>query len=270
MRHKKLVVLVKKSFRKVDAAFQKLSAQLVGGNIHLFRVEVKKLRALLRLISMGADMPESLKLPRSIKKIYRLGGLIRNQQLQHQHILKETRAANKRLPGEYLDILDKEAGAKIRRLKKLLKDRKSFSKQKGAIVDKLKGKLSDTAVEEFIRVKMAMLRILAQQPDPDEDSLHRIRKSLKDLQYNWPFIEEKASALLPPGLRSKDNLSSLTDLFGNFQDARVGLSLLQGAYLDKIQEEKERMELLEIKDKWQTNKEKTRQEIQAVLENILN
>ena len=47
--------------------------------IHLFRVDVKKLRAFLRMIRHGTEEHEHLKFPRKFKKMYSLTGKIRDR-----------------------------------------------------------------------------------------------------------------------------------------------------------------------------------------------
>src|SRR6266436_3162758 len=56
-------------------------------DIHHFRVEIKKLRAFLRMLQTGRDAP--IKIPGSLKKIYHYAGLIRELQL-HQQTIKTT------------------------------------------------------------------------------------------------------------------------------------------------------------------------------------
>ena len=54
--------------------------------IHLFRVEIKKLRAFLRLLSLGLKKEDALKLPPKIKKMYRYAGKVRDRQLHYKRM----------------------------------------------------------------------------------------------------------------------------------------------------------------------------------------
>ena len=54
--------------------------------IHLFRIEIKKLRAFLRLLSLKLKKEDELKLPFKIKKMYKYAGKIRDRQLHRKRM----------------------------------------------------------------------------------------------------------------------------------------------------------------------------------------
>ena len=75
--------------------------------IHHFRVEMKKLRALIRLVNLS-DIEHQNKIPKPLKSFYNIAGNIRNLQLHRQRVVNLCKNLSMELPSLYLEFLKQE------------------------------------------------------------------------------------------------------------------------------------------------------------------
>jgi CHAD domain-containing protein len=233
--------------------------------IHLFRVQVKKLKAFLHLVQTGLKNPQELKLPKVLKKSYCLTGDVRRLQLQRQKIQREVGQIQDNQPEAYLNILNLKATENEIAIEELVKKKDSFKKEKRNLVDQLPQKLGSGCIEEYASAKDRKLKELLKKKDLSDDSLHGIRKLLKEFAYNWTFVHKPLSMLLPSSMNRIDPIRSMAVLIGNFHDLCVALKLLEPNYIDRIAEEKERILLLNIRKEWLGEQGDMRQEIEKEL-----
>jgi CHAD domain-containing protein len=236
MTQQETIRVLKSRFEKIQASFDVAITYLDAEDIHAFRVEVKRLRAFLHLVSKEVN----IKLPRRLHQFYRMVGEIRNLQLQEQRI-RDAIPHQSGLPKTYLTLLTIETAAAIRRARKFAANRLSLP------------------VEER--------QVLGAFTHPfDDDSLHSLRKSLKDLLYNHSYVEKESAHIRPlilPG--GKESVSALTDLLGQFQDFRSGLALLQPIYIDQVLDADEKKMLEEIRALWEKDKEAIKNQVLSSL-----
>ena len=64
----------------------------------------------------------------------------------------------------------------------------NFNDEEKKIIDKLPGNPGERTIKKFIQDKINELERFLKEL-PDDDVLHNIRKLLKDILYNWSFIE---------------------------------------------------------------------------------
>lgn len=205
---------LKKSASEIDEGFEEEA-------IHTFRVEVKKLRALLRLLATHYDhVPTSFS--RNFRDIYHATGHLRDAQLM------KGRWHERREPDfpELMDWLEEQAGDY----------KKEWKKHKTAdILDALEDKLhgmeyghldTDDAKHffgsriRFIKEQLALRHL-------NDEELHDIRKKLKDMQY----VEKLFSAHWPDGHASilmfpLTDIQRLADAAGKYNDMRIALEIL--------------------------------------------
>ena len=108
-------------YRKLKKYFKHIIPDFDAEKIHEFRVEYKKLRAFLRMLSQEDEKSGEIKISKKLKKAYHISGSIRDLQLQQLRILEGTKQELKK-PAAYLTLLRKE-------------------------IDKLKPELSETFLE---------------------------------------------------------------------------------------------------------------------------
>ena len=261
VKSKNEIDVIESRFKKINTGFTAVIKNFATEDIHRFRVEIKKLRATIHAINAGTAKYDKLKLPKRLKKFYSAIGIIRNLQLQQERIIKIANETESTLPAHYLTLLRAEATENIQKAKKIFKSQKSFKKEEEKIKEILERDIETIHAKKFLTLEAKLLseqELLIDQKD--DRALHTIRKILKDILYTEPFISKKTQFTLPPWLSSKKEAQSLTDMFGNFQDACVGLSFLQPFYLNQIPED-ERILLLNVEKEWQDDKEKMKNEI---------
>lgn len=119
-----------------------------------------------------------------------------------------------------------------------------------------------------MKAEPIMVRNIVLEPfSTSDESLHSIRKLLKDLLYTWPYIKQEASVMLPAAMFScQEDITSITKLLGDFQDMRAGLNLLHVDYIDQETNERERILLRDIEREWWKEKEITREEIHKMFQ----
>ena len=262
MKRPQIVNIIKKKYKRINLAFDKIIRHFNENDIHVFRVEVKKLRAFLRLVGAGMDETPKLKLRKKLHKFYKALGIIRSLQIQQQRIQEVSEDKYSTLPKTYLNLLTTKIATNIDLFQEQAKGVKPFKKGEQKLLSILPGKLRLIRIREFIRSEVNKLEKLLEPFSTADESLHSIRKLLKDLLYTWPYIKVEAAIILPAAMISgQEDLSSITKLLGDFQDTCVGLNLLHADYIDQEINESKRKLLRDIERKWVEEKEAIRKEI---------
>ena len=162
--------------------------------IHLFRVDVKKLRAFLRMIRSKAEEPQQLKFPHRFKKMYSMTGKIRDRQLCLKRIQENKTIGNSRL-GNKVHSLEKEikelSGKKSEFLTK-----KEFEEIEQGIIKLLPMTWEDAVIESFFQQKLKIINGVFVKGDYKDTELHNVRKSIKDIIYIMRIYRDDLKAPL--------------------------------------------------------------------------
>ena len=86
MKYKEIAHEIKHRFQTIDKLAKKSTPKFDEEVVHDFRVEVKKLRAFLRLINSELAKAEALKIEKDLKQFYRHLGAVRSIQMHLQYI----------------------------------------------------------------------------------------------------------------------------------------------------------------------------------------
>jgi hypothetical protein len=100
-----------------------------------------------------------------------------------------------------------------------------FSTSQKKLLKQLPAQLTGASVKQFLQNNLNELSYLVTEL-PGDDILHSIRKLLKDLSYNWPFVK-KYKKLLPSAFSEEEKIKSFTELLGLFLDKSVSITLLE-------------------------------------------
>lgn len=267
MKHTTIHPIIKSRFEKIEAALISAVIQFKAEDIHAFRVEVKKLRAFLQL----ADEKKQLSLPKRLHKFYRMAGHIRNLELQQQRIHDAFRHKSQ-LPQSYLYFLGTETATACQVAGGYAKKKLSIGLELDYLLDHAPRHLEKTDIHHFIRHTEDRLRTSIALPTPLSDEvLHDLRKCLKDLQYNRSYVKKEAADILPDALlKSKDQLTHLTEALGRYQDLRAGLLLLAPTYLQQVKEEKETALLETLRTRWEKDKQAAGIRLHTLLSKMLS
>lgn len=227
--------VIRLRFRRLNRFYTRMKKNANREDIHRFRVEVKKLRAFLRLLQ---DNETKIKLPRPLKEVYRRAGKLRDLQLHHQTIRHI--AADQELTALHSKV-NKKMAAAIKYMKKAM-SRSLLQKAQQKIEKKLPGYLSPSAIQLFYDKKIAAIPEHVPSGSMTDKQLHAIRKNLKDILYNAQLFETDLSRRFPASQWNKEkekHYTALADELGQFQDSCVALAQLRRSRRKAGPEEKQ-------------------------------
>lgn len=267
MTQQETIHILKSHFEKIQASFDIAITYLDAEDIHAFRVEVKKLRAFLHL----APGEIKVRLPGRLHVFYQMIGEIRNLQLQEQRI-RDAVPLQSDLPQTYLNLLAIRVAGAIRRAREFAAKRLSIPVEERQLLNVFPDRITKDALRRFTRNTEDQLHTFEDNRHTiDDDSVHSLRKRLKDLLYNHSYIENEAAHILPSILSDgKKSISELTDLLGQFQNLRSGLSLLQPIYIDQVIDAGEKKMLEGIRAVWEKDKTAIMEQVLCALPSMLH
>ena len=233
-------------------------------NLHAFRLRMKRLKAFMALLREGGYY--HLKIPRKLSALYACTGAIRNLQLQKKRILHFCAEENRR-PDRYIELLTaEEAQWKHRGLQ--LVSTVPIAEELAKLVSPVPGHIKKGAVKDFLRTEATKLWTLLLSNEISDEDLHRLRKILKNILYNWKYAGAHAGPFLPFCWQHKDQVRLFAETLGAFHDLCVSLELLH-AFWERT-DEGERKILQQMKKQWEHDKEEQTQSICAMLAAIKN
>lgn len=257
--------------RKIENKYKRSVHTLSGGYDHLFnkfdpddnhefRVEIKKLRAFIRLVNVSQPENQS-KISKPIKKFYRLVGDIRNLQLHEQRIQSLSSDLVIENPELYLEgLYQEEKSLKKEANHKAALSFKSFQKK---LVGEAPAELTEGSKNEFVRRSLSRLSQLLSLPEYSDENFHDLRKIIKDLIYNFDYLEGAIVSILPAPLNGLKFMEDLADMLGDFHD--LSLALL---FLGKVEESENATMLAELKSHLQLRKDNLKSEILHLLDPV--
>ncbi|MCK7557189.1 CHAD domain-containing protein [Chitinophaga sedimenti] len=188
--------------------------------VHQFRVEYKKLRAFLRMLSAN----ESIEVSGKLRRAYRIAGRIRDFQLHMAGSGKSTDDGDDK-PAAYLKALRREIHKEKAALIKILSTN-PLDKSQAKTDHMLPGSFTMEEYQRYTEGKQRKINAILRSAKFNNQNLHVIRKILKDLVYN---SDTCASAF--PGKASFTMgavFSSLLDDLGIFQDQCSSIKFMKG------------------------------------------
>jgi CHAD domain-containing protein len=217
LKREEIQEILKKRISKIAGLCENIGHADDKEVIHQFRVSVKKLRALLRLLNSG-NLNHNAKLTLSFKELYHIAGNIRDNDLTLIRLTKQ------KLPfRSYSDMLHSN----------IVHYREEWHRHYAAsILEKLENKITANLPTElhpgtlntFISVALDDLAELCEKPLLSNDEIHTIRKKMKDLFYLASFTRNYWPAAAHC-FRTIDitELGKLTTIVGNFNDERFSV-----------------------------------------------
>src|SRR4051794_37076234 len=143
MKEKEINEIIEERFKIIDKLSHKIVKEFDADDIHDFRVEVKKLRAFLRLLDIKNEDNEPV-IPSLLKTFYGYIGIVRNIQLYQHDLFKYITAHNINKPEEYLKLLSNEETYWKKQAEALMADN-NFQDVKEKIIKGLPGKLKKSS-----------------------------------------------------------------------------------------------------------------------------
>ena len=256
--------IIHRYFKQFKKLFNKIEKHFAADDIHAFRVEFKKLRAFLRLLGLEIADAENLDMPRNLKEIYTVTGKIRELQLQILRI-DEIVNAKEKLP-KYRTILKKEI-KKIKRELKFWLKHEPLSKMEEKISVHLPVSLRAVTIKNFMSFKFSNIVALFTGKIIADESLHRIRKNIKDILYVYKIFEEYQIVNMEELFGDKthyDDATLVAEELGKFNDLCIALTLLRPEWLSSLKED-EKKQLEKISLHWNEEKEMLKQQLVEIV-----
>ena len=210
---------IKRLIKKMMGTIAKLSGAIGNGfdqdTIHDFRVSVKSLRSILRLMESCAE-DDKFRMPKKLKRLYGIAGIIRESQLEKNMLYKKRVDAPK-----YVDALmhniKEQKNAWYKHYSK-----KTIRKVLKRITTYRYKPLNPEAVNVFYHTRIASFKDLA--PLPTDTQLHQVRKDLKDILLIENFLpSELKRAVQFPNKNLLGKLEELAQTIGSYNDERLML-----------------------------------------------
>jgi len=206
----------------------RLGSQYKKTIIHRFRLDIKKLRAFYRLLSMESTEETDLKLPRPLKKMYSSLGRIRDLQQQRANV--EAFARKNGIALSYLLTQLKHQLKKQSARKAFILPKKYVVQQAEKTNSALPEQFTAETLRYFFLLKMDAIRLITEKGRFEDDELHAIRKDIKDIMYVSDVYTEDIKSVLPLlfwAEGEQKRMEALAQDLGKYNDARNNLAWLQ-------------------------------------------
>jgi len=254
-----IIDVYKERFRKINRHKDRLLKDFEPSEIHHFRVEIKKLRAFMRLLSAGFRA-HKIRLSRDIKSFYHMAGLIRNLQLYQSRISSLCDELSIQKPSLYLQSL-KEEEKRLRLATSQVAENISWKAFEKEIIDNVPPRLGGKTIKTFIRQRKAKLEELFSLPAYYEDTLHSIRKQLKDLMYDSKYTAAALTVSFPRQFRSIKSLEPLTTTLGEVFDLYSSLNVLSSSDANNITDVDELSSIARLKQQLQLIRDQMKEKV---------
>jgi CHAD domain-containing protein len=232
--------IVTHHYRELNKFINNVNKHFKSASIHELRVEYKKLRAFLRMISEEKDEDKKIKITGKLKRAYRIAGSIRDLQLQCQRILTLEEGGIKK-PEAYLKRLEQDI-KKLKRKFSVIPHKKTIKKSIKTVNIAVR-KISNIDPAKFINKNCRAIIAIITSRNFTDPNMHIIRKRLKDIFYTIHEFEKADEKIKFNGAKITNNemeyFDQLLEEMGNFQDKITSLLLLNG----------HRVQLLSIADR---------------------
>jgi CHAD domain-containing protein len=265
MNQKEISNIIHHFFLRLKKHNRSIKKKRTAEAIKVFRIEVKKLRAFLRLLSLELPDSTQLKLPKELKKMHKRGGVLRDLQLHQKRIRKAIEnSKNKQLNTR--DLLKPEI-KETKKTKQKLLSIKEFIDSEKALKNKLPDHFSPATIRRFFREKQDVIIAIIRKGRYSDKELHNIRKKIKDILYILKLYREDIKK--PLGFRfwtSKElqQVKDLEELLGQYNDVYNAMRFLSMDHINKHDGEEKKL-LLAVRREVVAEKRKLKKEILDVV-----
>lgn len=257
-------------YRKIQKQLDGITKDMDGEKVHQLRVEYKKIRAFFRMLSSSERVKEVIKVSKKLKQLYSLYGTIRDLQLQQQRVQAIAKKERRGVKA-YLDLLESEISKSGPELEDIL-SRKPVQESKKKTNASLPERFLPGDFRKFVKQKWDSIYSILVSGYFSDDSIHAVRKHLKDLFYNLKVYEGVEYEILAVSVwKGKDEqfFIKFLDELGEFQDRCTSIWLLKAYWIRRFTPSTRRF-LEEVKAKWLREKAKMKKGIVKKLKTDIN
>jgi len=251
-----------KHFKKITSLYNDMLEEFELETIHDFRVEIKRIRAFVRLLNSSVQGEDRIKLSAGLRACYGFAGEIRNLQLHKKRIIELCQNLEVTMPASYLSILSAEEAIKKQGCRNTEKD-VSLKDIEQRTISHVHHILHRKDINTYMNQKRKALESFLLLPFLSDDDLHGLRKILKDLSYNWAYVIADIK-LLPQFFTHKKNIEELTIRLGDFYDLCMANDFLCDDYIAAVGEEEKNLCYL-LKGYFEENKNNLKELIISIL-----
>ena len=198
--------------------------------IHDWRVELKKIRALVRLFR---KFDKKASIHTSWKKLYDLTGEVRDRQV-HLHLVKNLFDSNADFPATYCGLIEVEMSAASQNLKRVTENDALLHMYYQTITNSIPRKISVEKLKEYIYQLLIEVRNILWLTYKKDEYLHECRKYLKDAQYMLSIFDEQLASDPIPNMPEAQKIEDGGRALGEFQDQCVALRFFSASYLNRL------------------------------------
>lgn len=257
MDKKKVIHITDDLFRKLKKRFNQVIPGFDLEAIHQFRVEYKKLRAFLRMLSRQGK-PGKISITGRLKRMYRCAGSLRDLQFLEQRLQVDLKQPGKELP-DCIGIIQQEMDT----LKTQFSgpaDGKIIKEARKKVVKALPGNSYKNLFKIFAEKKRTEINALMSSQTFSDTQVHSIRKGLKDLFYNLQLFKETGTPAFPVNKWNKEKMKWIEQLLvdlGGFQDSCTAIDLLE-RHCAADRNSKAGIKIKQLDKKWKLEKRRSK------------
>jgi CHAD domain-containing protein len=261
-----LAFIIRLRYRKAAASAKALPDELPEQAIHDFRLQVKHLRALLRMAASSKRTSIKRRLPPDLDVFYRMTGVIRNLHVQRNALITAGQRLEQTVPAACVAILEGRIDTVTEMLMHYRAGRMPYGKMQQTWWTRVASADLREAAYNFLQQHMKLYPDPSSKALPDDETLHILRKGIKDLLFTWSILPERSIKLAQTEMSlSKDALEAGACLLGDFRDLCLSLALLQDNHFLQVAGPQARLFLDKVADTWQQDKYKLKSDIRRIL-----
>lgn len=242
MKHKEIVRVLKKKLKECDKLAGAVGSGFDREVIHDFRVSVKVLRAVLRLMESATDGAR-FKIPAKLKRLYRIAGVIREAQLEMEWLNKK-RLTVPAYTTALADMISEQQGEWHK-----CYDKKTIRHAADKMVTYPFKPLTAEALHYFCDTRTGA--IASVNLSTTDTQLHDVRKGIKHMLHVADYLAPKLKRTARfPDTGAIIQLRVLDKAIGNYNDDRLALEHIT-EYLTQNLSREERTAITQFRDKEQ-------------------
>jgi CHAD domain-containing protein len=187
--------------------------------IHSVRLEVKKMKASMRLLKATNSSFNYKKYLKTLYPFYKDLGFVRETQLQKSKFEALNKSLKPSFQKKFHQLLADDLEERVDRLLRHFEEKtiKNFKKVQRKIKSALKG-LSTSHFKIYLKKRIKKLKSQIQKMDLTDDKMHDLRKTIKEMKYNIPLRKKVAEKFFIKEKIDFQILEDLQDWLGEWRD----------------------------------------------------
>jgi CHAD domain-containing protein len=190
--------------------------------IHSLRLEVKKMKAYMRLLKTTGSRFDYKKNVKNLFPFYKDLGFVRETQLQKNKIETLNMSLKPSFKKKFFQLLADDLEEREDRLLRHFDENtiKDFKKVQRKIKSALKG-LSASDFKMYLKKRTNKLKNQIQKMDLSEDKMHNLRSTIKEIKYNIPLHKKTADTFFIKENIDFRLLEDLQNWLGEWRDNQM-------------------------------------------------